>query len=144
MLGVRQWRHGAFCVSRQHRARRRRPRRILMCLLIVCESKFIIGESRTIFHANDTQAQQVAPNPRRGRFSTETPLEGERRPQIQREPRSRRNIAEHSEGNADNYRQRNRRLESAALWLFTVENPSPPIYVNQSLQSFSSVLRPEQ
>ena len=58
-----------------------------MCLSIVCESKFIIGESRTIFHANDTQAQQVAPNPRRGRFYTETPLERERRPQIQREQR---------------------------------------------------------
>ena len=32
----------------------------------------------------------MAPNPRRGRFSTETPLEGERRPQIQREQRRRR------------------------------------------------------
>ena len=58
--------------------------------MIVCESKFIIGESRTIFHANDTQAQQVAPNTHRGRFSTKTPLEGERRPQIQREQRRRR------------------------------------------------------
>ena len=38
---------------------------------------FTIGESRTISHANDTelQAQQVAANPRRGRFSIETPLE---------------------------------------------------------------------
>ena len=93
MLGVCQWRHGAFCVSRQHRLRGQWPRHILMCfkiILIVCESKFIIGESRTIFHANDTQAQQVAPNPRQGRFSTETPLEGERRPQIQREQRRRR------------------------------------------------------
>ena len=90
MLGVRQWLHGAFCVSRQHRLRRRWPRRILMCLFIVCESKFTIGESRTISHANDTQAQQVAPNPRPGRFSTETPLERERRLQIQREQRRRR------------------------------------------------------
>ena len=32
---------------------------------------FTIGKSRTIFNANDTQAQQVAPNPRQGRFSTE-------------------------------------------------------------------------
>ena len=73
--------------------------------VIACESKFTVGESRTISHANDTQAQQVAPNPRPGRFSTETPLERERRLQIQREqrrtqggdvnkkPRSRRNIA---------------------------------------------------
>ena len=60
----------------------------LMCLFIVCESKFTIGESRTISHANDTQAQQVAPNPRPGRFSTETPLERERRLQIQREQRT--------------------------------------------------------
>ena len=38
---------------------------------------FTIGESRTISHTNDTemQAQQVAANPRRGRFSIETPLE---------------------------------------------------------------------
>ena len=39
----------------------------LLCLLIVCETMFKIGESRTIF-ANDTQAQRVAPNPRPGRF----------------------------------------------------------------------------
>ena len=89
MLGVRQWRHRAFCVSRQQRLRRRWPRRILMCLFIVCESKFTIGESRTISHANDTQAQQVAPNPRPGRFSTETPLEWERRLQTQLEQRRR-------------------------------------------------------
>ena len=38
---------------------------------------FTIGESRTISHPSDTelQAQQVATNPRRGRFSAETPLE---------------------------------------------------------------------
>ena len=60
-----------------------------MCLFIVCETKFTIGESRTISHPNNTQAQQVAPNPRPG-FSTETPLERERRLQIQREQRRRR------------------------------------------------------
>ena len=54
MLGVRQWRHRAFCVSRQHKLRRRWPRRNLICLFIICESKFTIGESRTISHANDT------------------------------------------------------------------------------------------
>ena len=47
----------------------------LLCLFIVCETMFAISESLTISNANDTQAQQVAPNPRRGRFSTETPLE---------------------------------------------------------------------
>ena len=61
----------------------------LMCLFIVCESKFTIGESRTISHANDTQAQQVAPNPRPGRLSTETPLEWERQLQTQHEQRRR-------------------------------------------------------
>ena len=81
MLGSRQWRHGAFSVSRQHRLCRRWPRRIidtrLLCLLIVCETMFAIGESRTISHPNDTelQAQQVPTNPRRERFSIETPRE---------------------------------------------------------------------
>ena len=38
---------------------------------------FTIGESPAIPHANDTEqeAQQVAGNPHRGRFSTKTPLE---------------------------------------------------------------------
>ena len=65
-------------------------RRILMCLFIVCETKFTIGESRTISHANDTQAQQVTPNPRPGRFSTETLLNRDRRLQMQHEPEQRR------------------------------------------------------
>ena len=49
----------------------------LLCLLIVCETMFTIGESRTISNPNDTelQAQQVPANPCRGRFSIETPLE---------------------------------------------------------------------
>ena len=36
----------------------------LLCLLIVCETMFTIGESRTISHPNDTelQAQQVPAN----------------------------------------------------------------------------------
>ena len=62
-----------------------------------------MGESRTVSHANDTEAQQVAPNPRRGRFSTEAPLERERRLKIQREPRRRRRQQESAE-------QRERRL----------------------------------
>ena len=38
---------------------------------------FTIGESRAISYANDTeeQTQKLAGNPRRRRFSTETPLE---------------------------------------------------------------------
>ena len=48
-----------------------------MCLFIVCETMFTIGESRAISYANETelQAQQVAANSRRGRFSIETLLE---------------------------------------------------------------------
>ena len=57
-------------VSGQHRLRRRWPRRILMCLFMVCEWMFTIGESRTISHANDRQAQKVAPSPRPGRTPT--------------------------------------------------------------------------
>ena len=37
-----------------------------LCLFIVFETKFTIGVSRTISHANDTQARKVAPNPRPG------------------------------------------------------------------------------
>ena len=44
-----------------------------------------------------TQAQQVAPNPHPGRFFTETPLERERRLQIQREQRRRRRQQETAE-----------------------------------------------
>ena len=49
----------------------------LMCLIIVCETMFTIGESRAISHANDTeeQAQQVPGNPRPRRLPTETSLE---------------------------------------------------------------------
>ena len=46
---------------------------------VFCETMFTIGESRIISHVNDTelQEQQVVwgVNPRRGRFSIETPLE---------------------------------------------------------------------
>ena len=111
MLGTRQWRHGAFCVSRQHRLGHRWPRRISMCLFIVCESNFTIGESRTISHANDTQAQQVTPNPRPGRFSTETPLERERRLPIQREQRRRRRKQETVEQKEHRLAQRRQRRQ---------------------------------
>ena len=78
---------------------------------IVCETKSTIGESRTISHANDTQAQQVPPNPRPGRFSTETPLEGERRPQIQREQRRRRRQQETAEQKEHRLAQRRQRRQ---------------------------------
>ena len=58
----------------------------------VCETMFTVGESREISHANDTEKQaqqrwihQMAGNPRRGRFPTETPLERELRLEIQSE-----------------------------------------------------------
>ena len=61
-----------------------------LCLLIVCETMFIIGESRTISHPNETelQAQQVPANPRRGRFER-TPIKIHRRADRRRQPRSR-------------------------------------------------------
>ena len=48
----------------------------LLCLFIICETVFTIGESRTISHPNDTElrAKQVPANPCRGRFSVKTPL----------------------------------------------------------------------
>ena len=92
-----------------------------------------IGESRTISHVNDTQAQQVAPNPRPGRFSTKTLLEWERRLQIQREQRRRRRQQETAEQSEHRLAQRWQRRQqeteeqeiriSEALWSFyTVEN----------------------
>ena len=95
----------------------------MLCLFVVCETMFTIGESRTISHANDTQAQQVAPNPRPGKFSAETPLERERRLQIQGEQRRRRREQETVEQREhrlaqrrqrrqqETKKQRNRRLE---------------------------------
>ena len=82
----------------------------LLRLFIVCETMFTIGESGTISNANDTQAQQVALNPRRRRFSTETPLERERRLEIQREQRRRRRQQETAQQREqqDNKSQTNR------------------------------------
>ncbi|CAH3169759.1 unnamed protein product, partial [Porites evermanni] len=82
-----------------------------MCLFIIGESKFTIGESRTISHANDTQAQQVTPNPRPGRFSTESPLERERRLPIQREQRRRRRQQETVEQKEHRLAQRRQRRQ---------------------------------
>ena len=70
---------------------------------------FTIGESRAISHANDTDQQaQVAANPRRGRFSTETPLQRERRLEIlpQRRRRRQQETAEQREHHLAQRRQR--------------------------------------
>ena len=96
--------------------------KVLMCLFIVCETKFYV-ESRTISHANETQAQQVQNLAQEhfppkllwnenADFKFSVNNEGE---DVNKKPRSRENIAQHSEGNATNKRQRNRRLESDAL-----------------------------
>ena len=92
-----------------------------MCLFIICETKFTIGESPTISHANETQAQQVQNLAQEdfppkllwnenADFKFRVDNEGE-----DVNKRRRENIAQHSEGNATNKRQRNRRLESEAL-----------------------------
>ena len=80
-----------------------------LCLFIVCETKFTIGESRTISHANFPPKLLWNEN---ADFKFSVNNEGE---DVNKKPRSRENIAQHSEGNATNKRQRNRRLESEAL-----------------------------
>ena len=143
MLGVRQWCHGAFCVSRQHRLRRQWPRRIIHRLWMKVMF-YTIGESRTQFpvemtHKHNKWLQILAEKdfPPKPLWSENADFKFSvnNEEDVNKKPRSRMNIAYHSEGNADNKRQRNRRLKSEALWSFTVENPSLPIYVDQSLQS---------
>ena len=70
---------------------------------------FTIGESQTISNANETQAREVAPTPRQGRFSTETPLEGERQLEIQREQRRRRRQQETAQQREQRLAQRRQR-----------------------------------
>ena len=78
--------------------------KVLMWLFIVCETKFTIGESRTISHANETQALQVQNLAQEDfppkllwnenvdfKFSVNN--EGE---DVNKKPRSRENIAQHS------------------------------------------------
>ena len=72
---------------------------------------FTIGESRSISHANDTQAQQVAPNPHPGRFSTETPPGWERWLQIQHEQRRRRHQQDTTEQREHRLAQRRQRRQ---------------------------------
>ena len=70
MLGVRQWRHGAFCVSRQHKLCGRCPRRIFMYYswnaVVFIHRLWNNVCNRWI--TNNQQAQQVPANPRRGKI----------------------------------------------------------------------------
>ena len=61
-----------------------------MCLFIVCETMFTVGESRAISHASYTeqQAKQVAGNPRRRKSATESPLAIHRHADRRRQPRT--------------------------------------------------------
>ena len=87
--------------------------KVLMCLFFVCETKFNIGESRTISHANETQTQQVQNLAQEDfppkllwnenaefKFSVNNERED-----VNKKPRSREHIAQHSEGNATYKRQ---------------------------------------
>ena len=111
---------------------------------------FTIGESRSISRANDTQAQQVAPNPHPGRFSTETPPERERWLQIQCEQWRRRRQQEtkeqreHRLAQQRQHRQQETEEQETGIWealwsFYTVENPnllvcrfSPRMYRSKS------------
>ena len=75
------------------------------------ETLFTTGESGTISNANYTHAQQVAPNPSRGRFSAESPLELERRLEIHREKRRRRRQQETAEQKEHRLAQRRQRRQ---------------------------------
>ena len=81
----------------------------------------------------------MAAIPRRVRFSTEIPLERERRLEIQREQRRRRRqqeIAEHSETNADSKRQRNRGTGDWNIRGIVAGNPCRYFFSNVPLNSY--------
>ena len=141
MLGIRQWCHGAFCISRQHRLHRRWP--LKQSLPSVNHEQFPMqmAPSEKTTKWLQILAQEDFPPKllwcENADFKFSVNNEGE---DVNKKPRNRRNIAYHSEGNADNKRQRNRRLESEALWSFyTVENTDflvcwfPRRYIDQSL-----------
>ena len=82
---------------------------------------FTIGESQAISHANGTEQQtqerriqQPAVNPRRGRFATETPLQRERRLEIQREQRRRRRQQQTAEQRQHHLARRRQRRQQQA------------------------------
>ena len=93
------------------------------------------------------QAQQVAPNPRPGRFSTETPLEGERGLQIQREKRRRRRQQETAQQKEHRLAQQRQRRQQeigirGIMILLHCRKPtflslpvSPPIYRSKSVSA---------
>ena len=151
-----------FCVSRQHRLCHRWPGRIFTYyfwkavvfihrLWNSVYHRWITNNFQCKWHTNTTNGSKSSP---RKIFHRNSP--GARTPTSNsawttREKTSTRNrgaertsLSMHSEGNAENKRQRNRGTEeqetgiSEALWSFSLP-VSPPI----SLQSFSSVLRPE-
>ena len=121
--------------------------KVLMCLFIVCETKFTIGESRTISHANETQAQQVQnlaqedfPSKllwnENADFKFSVNNEGE---DVNKKPRRRENTAQHSEGNATNKRQEQEIGIRGIMIVLHCEKPrflslpvSPPIYRSTS------------
>ena len=74
------------------------PRKLSLSMSRIC---------RIVSHTST----QVAPNPRPGRFSTETPLERERRLQIQREQRRRRRQQETAEQKEHRLAQRRQRRQ---------------------------------
>ena len=104
----------------------------------------------------------MAPNPRPGRFSPKTPLERERRLQIQREQRRRRRQQETAEQKEHHLAQRRQHRQQETeeqeigirgiIIVLHCRNPDflvsrfPRQYIDQSLQSFSfaAVLRPEE
>ena len=99
MHGIRQWRHRAFCVSRQHRLNSQpmiKSSSVNQSLPSVNHEHFPMQMT----HKYNKWLLR-APNPRPERFSTETPLKRERWLQIQREQRRRRRqqqTAEQKEG----------------------------------------------
>ena len=102
--------------------------------------------SFSISHANGTQAQQVAPNPRPQRFSTETPLE--REPRLQREQQRRRSQQETAEQKEHRLAQRQQETEEQEIGIrgimivlhcrkprFLSLPVSPPIYRSKSVSA---------
>jgi len=69
-----------------------------MCLFIVCETMFTIGESRAISYANETELQAqkwlqiLAEDDFQLKLLKRTPIKIQRRADRRRQPRSRMNI----------------------------------------------------
>ena len=63
---------------------------VKQCLLYIGESRPISQATKRARPTQERSIEQVAGNPRRGRFTIETPLQRERRLEIQRQKRKRR------------------------------------------------------